>query len=63
MDRKHMRLVGQAVVNFYKPLYDTERNLQDIKDDIVIQKMLIDTECITEIVEIKNISTSNIIDH
>lgn len=62
MSKKEMRIIGQAVVTFFKIVEDEENYLQTIKEDELMQRMLIDKDAINEIVEITSISTSNIID-
>nr|DAL18031.1 MAG TPA_asm: hypothetical protein [Caudoviricetes sp.] len=56
-----MRIVGKAVVTFFKSIEDEEDYLLAIKEDQLLQRIIIDKDAITEIVEITEISTSNIV--
>jgi len=59
--KKEMRIVGKAVVTFFKSIEDEEDYLLAIKEDQLLQRIIIDKDAITEIVEITEISTSNIV--
>ncbi|WP_048780784.1 hypothetical protein [Pantoea vagans] len=61
MAKKEMRIVGKAVVTFFKSIEDEEDYLLAIKEDQLLQRIIIDKDAITEIVEITEISTSNIV--
>jgi len=61
VSKKEMRITGQAVVTFFKIVEEEENYLQAIKDDEILQRLLIDKDAISEIIEITSISTSNII--
>lgn len=59
---KQLRIVGEAKVTFYKQINANESELSSLKNDIDLQKLLIDRGDITDIVEITTISSSNITD-
>jgi len=59
---KQLRIVGEAKVTFYKQINANESELSALKNDIDLQKLLIDKGDITDIVEITTISSSNITD-
>ncbi|MBS0878388.1 MULTISPECIES: hypothetical protein [unclassified Tatumella] len=62
MGNRKIRIIGEAKIKFFKEITGTNDEIEAIKSDEYLQKILINVNDITGDIEITSISSSNITD-